>query len=699
MNTKSALLEIGTEEIPFSYIEPALAQMLTLADSLLKSRGLTFSEIKTFATPRRLAVLICELPEKSEDKTEELTGPSVKAGKDEQGNFTQAAKGFAAKNGVAPEKLSVKTTDKGEYFCFTKKTPGEKTAKLLAVIFEEIIRKLQFPKSMQWEESGFKFARPLRSIIALYDNKIIKFSIAGVKSSNKTTGLHTISQKQITVSSADKYLVTLKNNCVIADNADRKALIGRIIESAAKRAKANALLDDELLNEVNFLVEHPVAIVGSFDEKYLELPPEVLITCMRKKQKYFPVVDSKKHLTNHFIGVRNGMSEHQEIVREGYERVLEARLADSEFFYKKDTASKLEAKIEKLKGIMFQKELGTVHDKIGRVTRIADYLLNNVKDGQAIRSEIWDLGRACGLLKADLVTEMVFEYPELQGIAGRIYAGKDNEAQKTVRAIEEHYMPLTAEGKLPSTELGAVFSIADKIDTIVGDFAAGLIPSGSADPYGLRRQSVGVLRIIREKKIQVNIKELVAKAFEFLPENLKKNPGVISQVSEFFRQRLEGILENAGYRFDEVRAVLSKGISDLALIEDKLSALKAIRKQPDFVALSSAFKRSANILKQADKMKLVVYDSVDKELFKEDAERALFEKISSMRAEIEALKAQRNFPAVLLKMVELKPDVDMFFEKVMVMAEDEKLKTNRLALLKYTTGIFFDLLDFSQLQD
>lgn len=696
---KTALLEIGTEEIPAGYIEPALAQMKANAEAILAAKGLTHGEIKAYATPRRLALLIAQLPDKSQDKSEDFMGPSMKAGKDEQGNFTQAAKGFASKYGVTPDKLAVKKTDKGEYFGFTKKTPGEKTEKILPQVFTDIILKINFPKSMIWEQSKFRFARPVRSLTALYGEKSLKLSIADVKASNKTSGLHTISQKKITISSADKYASIMKNNCIVVNQEERKEIIRKTVDAAAKRAKDSALMDEALVDEVTYLVEHPVAILGDFDEKYLKLPPEVLITCMRKKQKYFPVLDSKKHLTNHFIGVRNGVSEYQDIVREGYERVLEARLADAEFFYVKDSSSKLETKIEKLKGVMFQKELGTVHDKMLRVEKIAGYLLDSVQGCGHIRAGIGDLNKACMLAKADLVTEMVFEYPELQGIAGRIYAAKDGVPQDTAKAIEEHYMPLSAEGKLPASDFGIILSIADKIDTLTGDFAAGLIPSGSADPYGLRRQAAGILRMVRERKLPVNMEELVARAFALLPEHLRKNPAVPKQVMDFMKQRLEGVLEAGGYKFDEVRAVLAKGMNDLSDIELRLAALKAMRKQPDFQPLITAFKRSANILKQADKLNLKVPSEVSQALFREEAERSLFARVNGMRADIEALKKNRDYSEVLYRMVGIKPDVDMFFDKVMVMVEEQDLKLNRLALLKYATGIFFELMDFSLLQE
>ncbi|MCK9583200.1 MAG: glycine--tRNA ligase subunit beta, partial [Endomicrobiales bacterium] len=367
---KPALLEIGFEEIPAAYIQPAMAQAKTLCEKLLAENALNAQEIEIFATARRITLLISGLAEKSAERTEEFVGPSLKAGIDANGGFTGAAKGFASKHGIKPEALLKVQTEKGEYLAVKKVIPGEKTQNLLSVIFTAIISQLYFPKTMVWEGSGFRFARPLRNIVALFGDKTVKLQLAGVKASNTTFGLHTSGTKSIAIKSPEKYLSTLRNNCIIASTIERRTALVKAVSSAAKRLKCIAIPDEDLFDEVNFLVEHPVAVVGNFDEKYLSIPKEVLINCMRKKQKFFALENEQGELTNNFIGIRNGISEYQDVVRDGYERVLKARLADAEFFFNKDTATPLFNKVEKLNGVVFQKELGTVYEKMQRVIKI-----------------------------------------------------------------------------------------------------------------------------------------------------------------------------------------------------------------------------------------------------------------------------------------------------------------------------------------
>ncbi|MHB9154353.1 MAG: glycine--tRNA ligase subunit beta, partial [Endomicrobiales bacterium] len=673
---KNALLEIGTEEIPSSYLEPARRQMAVLAEQLFKARRLGYEKIAVYATPRRLTLFVEKLEEKSEDRVEEVTGPAARAGRDEQGNFTMAAKGFAARHGVPAEKLVIKATEKGEYLCVSKKIPGEKTEKVLPGIFPEIIKKLYFPKTMVWEASHFRFARPVRSFVALYGERVIRFSLAGVKSANWTIGLHVLSMKKIAINLPERYLTLLRNNCVIADQDERREILDRIIESTAKRAKGSVLKDEALVEEVNYLVEHPVAVLSRFDEKYLQLPPEILVTCLRKKQKCFAMQDASGRLQNHFIGIRNGISEHQDVVREGYERVLEARLADAGFFFHKDTRTPLAGKFEKLKGVVFQQKLGTVHDKVLRVQALAAFL-NESLGG---RVEPSTLETAARLMKADLVTEMVFEYPELQGIVGRIYAGHDGEGQEVARSVEEHYWPLSAEGKLPEGDLATMLSLADKLDTLAGDFAVGLVPTGSADPYGLRRMATAVVRLLLEKQLPLRLRPLVEKAFSLLPEHFRGEGAAQGQVLDFLRQRLENLLEAAGYRFDEVRAVLATGFDEVTDAKARLDALKKIRGEKDFEPLAVAFKRALNILKQAEKNKIAVPQAVSAELLKEEQEKDLYAGVQKMEADIAVLLEKREYTAALQKMVGLKGAVDGFFDKVMVMAEDAALRANRLAI-------------------
>lgn len=691
---KNALLEIGTEEIPASYIEPAREQLGKSCEEFLNSHKLSFGQIKTYATPRRIALYIENLVDKSEDRIEEIMGPSVKAGKDANGNFTPASNGFAQKHCICAEKLAVKTTEKGEYFCVQKKIPGEKTETLLKTAFPKMIKNLYFPKTMVWEQSCFRFARPIRTIIALYGEKTVKFTLADIKSANYTVGLHATTSKKIIITHPERYVTVLQNNCVIVRPEERKEVLRKIIDSTVKRIKCAAIVDESLLDEVNYLVEHPVAVLCRFDERYLILPPEVLITCLRKKQKCFAVEDAKGGLTNYFVGIRNGISENQDIVKEGYERVLSARLNDAEFFFHQDTNSPLISKTPKLKGINFQEKLGTVYDKVIRLKQISKFLNNalglNVDEGI--------IEKGVELSKADLVTNMIFEYPELQGIMGRIYAKYDNEPDEVCNAIEEHYLPLTNDGKLPKTQAGILLSISDKLDTLTGDFSAGLAPSGSADPYGLRRMATGVLRIMLEKKLSVSIRTIVEKAFSLLPEQAKANGQAIEQVLEFFKQRLENLWQGQEYRFDEIRAVISAGYDNIIDADMRLSALKQIRQMPDFDLLAGAFKRASNILKQADKLKIKFNESVNEELFREEAEKKLYLAVKQIESEIQSMIQAKQYLPVLKLLVGIKPSVDEFFDKVMVMCDDESIKANRLTLLNYISKLFFRLLDFSQLQ-
>jgi len=695
---KNALLEIGTEELPASYIEPALRQMTQLAEKYFAARGLACGRFATYATPRRLTLFIEGLAEKSDDRVEEITGPAARAGRDAAGNFTLAAKGFAGKHGIAPEDLAIKTTDKGEYLCVRRKIPGEKAERIIAAVFPELIGTITFPKTMVWEPSHFRFARPIRSLVALYGDKVIRFTIAGVKSGNTTRGLHTVSTKKITVKSPDTYMTALRNNCVLVDSVERQTVVLKNIESAARRARGAAIADASLIAEVNFLVEHPVAVLGRFDEKYLKLPPEVLVTCLKKKQKCFAIDAADGTLSNFFIGIRNGISEYQETVREGYERVLTARLADAEFFFRKDTQTTLAAKTERLRRVVFQQKLGSVYDKIQRIEKIAVAVTGHCGSGSAFSVEPQDIAKASCLAKADLTTDMVFEYPELQGVIGRIYAQHDGEKEDISRAVEEHYRPLTAEGELPVTGIGTVLALADKIDTLVGDFAVGLIPTGSQDPYGLRRLASGIVRIILEKEVPLTLNDLIEAAFLLLPETIRQTTAVKAQVMDFFRQRLEGLWSAEGYRFDEIRAVTATGYSDIRDAARRLAALKQIRAQADFEPLAGAFKRASNILRQAEKMGIAVPDAVRDDLFRDEAERSLAAAVRQVSAGIQALINDKDYVPALQKMVGLKGDLDRFFDTIMVMVDDEAVRANRLAILRYTTALFFKILDFSMLQ-
>ncbi len=699
-NIKNALLEIGTEEIPSSYIEPALKQIEDLASKSFASSGLSYSEIKTYATPRRLVLMVNNLAEKSDDRVEEVLGPSLKAAKTPDGKFTQAAMGFAAKNGVKPEKLTVKTTDKGEYLCFIKKIKGEKTANLLQVIFPEIIKGISFPKTMVWEESGFKFARPVRSIIALYGKKIIKFRIADVKSSNWTIGLHASDSGKISIDSPENYLVKMKNKSVIVDQNERKEEIKKSIENAAKGV-GSAIEDEDLVNEVKYLVEYPSAVLCTFDKKYLDLPQEVLTVCMKKSQKCFAVNDKDGKFSNYFIGIRNGASKNQEIVKVGYEKVVVARLSDAEFFYHNDLRKGLQENFEKLKGIVFHKEIGTVYEKVERIKQIASFF--NKEFSMNIDDDT--LAKAVLFAKADLVSEMVFEYPELQGVMGKIYAQKLGESADIAQAVEQHYWPLSAGGKLPENRIAFLISLADRMDTLAANFSVGLEPSGSADPYGLRRAGIGFVRMVTENLPKQDLARAMDKAFDYLPESVKNNPKfkqAAGRLEQFFWQRIESLLEAEGYAPDEVKAVVNASkisrLNGLGTLQPKLDALRSAKQKGDFTSIAAVFKRINNIISQAMKQNIAIPAAVNEDLLTDDAENSLYKAVSKAKAEVEEYSEKAEYGKIFDKVLEIKPEIDNFFEKVMVMAEDENVKKNRFALLNYIKGIFRSFVDFSALQ-
>lgn len=699
-NIKNALLEIGTEEIPVSYIEPALKQMEDFAAKSLNFAGLKYEAVRTYATPRRLVLMIDGLESKSPDRVEEILGPALKAAKDAQGKFTQAAAGFANKNGVKPEKLSTKTTEKGEYLCFVKKIKGEKTEKLLSALFPEIIKNISFPKTMVWEESQFRFARPIRSIVSLYGKKVIGFRMAGVKASNRTIGLHASDNSVIVIDAPENYPLIMKNKSVIVDRNERKEEIRRTITAAVKNV-GKIIEDESLVDEINYLVEYPSAVLCSFEKKYLDLPQEVLTVCMKKSQKCFAVNDRDGKFTNYFVGVRNGISKNQDIVRSGYEKVVAARLADAEFFYHNDLRKGLRENFEKLKGVVFHKDIGTVLEKVERIKRIASFF--NREFHMDIDDEI--LAKAVMFAKADLVSEMVFEYPELQGIMGKIYARKLGESADIAQAVEQHYWPLSAGGKLPENKIAFLISAADKIDTLAANFSIGLEPSGSADPYGLRRAGIGFIRMVMENLPQQDLACAMDKAFDYLPESVKNNPGfknAAERLREFFWQRIESILESEGYAPDEVKAVVGASkahrMRALGTLRPKLDALKNAKLKGDFTSIAETFKRINNIINQAKKQNTDISGNINESLLKEMSERELFSAGKKAAAEVKDYISRAEYEKVFNKVLELKPAIDKFFETVMVMDKDEEVKKNRIALLNSLKNIFVSFVDFSALQ-
>ncbi|MFQ5866861.1 MAG: glycine--tRNA ligase subunit beta [bacterium] len=695
------LLEIGTEELPATCIEPALEQMEALSKKLFSEERIPFKDIKTYGTPRRLILFMREVARKQDDLILEVLGPSKKAAFDSEGNPTKAAIGFAKSQGVEVGDLVARKVEKGEYVFALKRESGRAALKVLIKILKQIISGISFPKSMRWPQSNIRFARPIRWILALYGTKTVNFSLGKLKAGRLTRGHSLLSSKPIMVKNIAEYEELLKNNYVIIDQEKRKKTIEKAISNAIRKIKGRLLEDKELLDEVNYLLEYPTAVVGRFDEKYLKLPPEVLITCLRHHHKYFSLLDGEGRLLPYFVGLRDGISEYMENVREGYQRVLSARLKDAEFFFEQDTKKKLDENVEKLKGVVFQEELGTLYEKTQRIIKLSD-IIAGLSNANCKKSTLKRIALLC---KADSVTEMVGEFPELQGIMGKEYATISGEEKIVADGIYEHHLPLSGGGELPHSIEGAIVSIADKVDTITGDFCVGFLPSGSQDPYGLRRQAQGVIRIILDKRLNLPLDILIneasgllRKSAHFTRQRLGKISEIKNQVLQFFRQRLESVLAEAGVKYDEIDATLAVGFSNLVDAELRVLSIHKLRKSPDFEAIIIAFKRARNILKQAEDWKIKVLSSQfnEKEL-KEAEEKRLFEGSNKIEKETEKFLKKREYQEAVEKLVSLRKPVDDFFDKVMVMVEDRQLRNNRLALLNKIVDLFCKVADFSKI--
>ncbi len=695
---KDVLLEIGAEEIPARFMPEALKALAAGAQKAFEGAGLSFQKLETFGTPRRLALLVHGLAERAAARTQEFLGPAAQA-KDPAGNWTPAAQGFARSQGTTPEKLEVKETDRGTRLSFVRRMEGEDAAALLPTLLPGLVRGLSFPKGMVWEESRFAFARPLRWILALHGVKPVKFPLAGLKSGVTTRGLRFRERRPLAVPAPAKYVSLLRDHCVIVDPVERRRLIEKQILQAVQTVKGRVPLETEgdLLDEVTHLVEHPVAVLGNFNPDFLDLPAEALVTSMKKHQKFFPVFDpSGQRLLPHFVGLRNGLSENQAVVREGYERVLAARLSDASFFFKTDRKRPLPDYGGDLKGISFLSPTLNLADKKDRVAALVSFLCHRLKMDDRTRSAA---SRIVELSKNDLATGMVGEFPELQGVMGRVYALADGEPPDVARGVEEHYWPLTAEGTLPSAATAALASLADKLDTLAGNFLIGKIPTGSQDPYGLRRASLGVLRILSERGWPLSLPDAIRSALQSLPDVLGDRLKAQKSLEDFFRRRWSALREAKGFRCDETLAVSSLRFDEVPDADKRLEALRAVRRHPDFEPLSTAFKRASNILAQARKKGAAINGEMDADRFSLPAEKSLHERWAAVRDRAERLLCEKNYGSALSALVELRRPVDDFFSGVVVMDPDAGLAANRLALLDRVVDLFRRVADFDKLQD
>jgi glycyl-tRNA synthetase beta chain len=691
--TKDALLEIGSEELPASFIGPGMRQLKALAEESLKASELSFDSVDVFGTPRRLAVVICGLAEHSPDQKKVVSGPPAGSAKDAQGQWTPAALGFARKQGLKPSDLTVDN----DRLTATLHIKGVATRRLLSDLYPQWISKLEFPKTMAWEPTRFRYARPIRWVTALYGTDLVPLSVCGVRSTRWTLGAGPWAPKKVPVSSAGKYAMILKNQCVLVDPAERRQVIRRIAEQAVKRV-GKVILTEVLLEEVANLIEHPVAIVGNFDPAYLQLPKEVLITCLVHHQKFFPVETSDGKLLPQFVGIRNGISVHQEIVKEGYERVLSARLADARFFFNQDRKTPLAAKAEALRGVAFQAKLGSLFDKKERVKRLLDVFAPPAPDSGGFEKA----KRVADLCKADLVTAMVGEFPELQGIMARLYAQADGEEAPVVQALEEHYWPITLSSPLPSSDIGARVALADKLDTLAGDFGVGLIPTGSADPYGLRRAAVGVLRILEDRKWPLTIEFLVSEAMNNQPVSDEEKAQAVGRLAEFLRQRFVAWAAERGFQPAVIAAILKTPQGFVSDDLDRMGRFQRVCQEPVFTALFESAKRVANIIKQAREKGRHPQDyAMLVERFTAEEEKRLWDCVVAFdRAYPQQGLDGTGYEAALRGLASFRDHLAEFFLKVMVFVDgDENLLQNRLALLFAINERFSRFADFSKLQN
>jgi glycyl-tRNA synthetase beta chain len=685
--SKELLFEIGTEEIPAGFLSKAVVDMEDIIRKMLTEKRIAFKDIRCMATPRRLILYIADLAERQEDQTIEKLGPAKKAAFDENGQPTKAATGFARGQGLEVSQLETITTDKGEYLGARKTITGQPIQELLPDILKDFMLAIPFRKSMRWASYDLRFARPVHWILALYGGDIIPLKIEDIESGNQSRGHRFMSPASFTVTDFKDYLNKARENFVIADPAERKKFILEEAQKSAAEVGGKLFYTDDLLETVSFIVEYPVIVRGSFEEDYLKIPKEVLTTTMISHQKYFPVVNNEGKLLPYFIAVSNTRPRDMAVVAKGNERVLRARLADASFFFEEDKKVPLEDRVESLKKVVFHTLLGTSHKKVLRFRKLAVKIASKVKP--SVKKNV---DRAALLAKADLESLMVGEFSELQGIMGREYARLAGEKPEIANAIYEHYLPIVAGGDLPQTDEGAIVGIADKIDTIAGFFSVGLPPTGTADPYALRRQALGIINIILFHRYSLGLNFLIDESLALLKDVLKKPADDIKKdILEFFKGRLQNQLISQGYAYDTVDAVLSTDLDELVEVIEKVKALEAFRQNPDFEPISIAFKRVDNILKD-------FHDGqIDVGLLSADAEINLFSSFDNIKTRVEKGIAEKDFGAALNKLAALRPSVDAFFDGVMVMDKDEKIRFNRLSLLAEISALFHKIADFSKI--
>lgn len=677
--SKDLLLEIGLEEMPARFVTQSMKQLGEKVSAFLTGLNIGFEDIYTYSTPRRLAVLVKNVSEAQEDINEEAKGPAKKIAQTEDGEWSKAAIGFAKGQGMTADDIYFKEIKGAEYAHVKKFVKGQETATLLSGL-EQVVLSLTFGKNMRWGSSDIRYVRPIKWVAALFGQNVIPFSVASVETGNQTAG-HRFLGEAAVIAEPEAYADTLKKQFVIADPAERRSMILAGLKELEQKNGWSVPVDESLLEEVNNLVEYPTALFGSFNEDFLALPEEVLITSMKEHQRYFPVKSTDGELLPHFITVRNGNDHAIEKVARGNEKVLRARLADADFFYKEDQKTPISDSLQKLGKIVYHEKIGTLSEKVARIRRITARLAELTNETDEVKSLA---DRAAEICKFDLVTQMVYEFPELQGVMGEKYARQKGEREEVAKAINEHYMPRSADDSVPATKTGALVSIADKLDTITACFAVGIIPTGSQDPYALRRQAAGIVQTMLEQEWEVPLSEVISAAIqEVLADKVgsKTAETLQEEILSFFSLRVKHILQEKGIRHDIIDAVIAKAAT-LANIKETAAVLMTHKEDANFKETMEALSRIVNISKKADSEQ-----AVNQDLFENDYEVELYKGFKQLQSEWnEAASAEARYGLL----ASLKPSIEHYFDHTMVMSEDEALKQNRLAVMKHVARFILE---------
>jgi glycyl-tRNA synthetase beta chain len=681
----SLLLEIGTEEIPARFLPVAIADLKSSAAAVFAEYRIACREIKSYATPRRLVLLVKGVAPMQNDAAREVFGPSKKVAYDAQGEPTKAATGFASSVGIPVSDLVVKTKGKGEYVAAVISESGAETKAVLPEMFRKIILSLRFPKSMRWGSGSMLFVRPIHWLVALCSQETVLVEIDGIKSGNMTRGHRFLSPASFQIKEVSSYMSLLENNFVVLDQEKREKIIRAGIDELSAKSGGRPVTDDGLLETVNFLVEYPVPVLCGFDREYLKLPKELLITVMKDHQKYFGIQDEDGNLLNSFIVISNTRADNNETVRTGAERVIKARFDDAKFYFHEDRKTPLIERVEALKNVTFHDKLGSLFSKTERIVSIASFLADALIPDQKDK-----LLRAARLAKADLITGVVREFPELQGVMGKYYATHDEEDRNASQALEEQYLPKSFAGTLPGTDLGALLSLSDKIDNIASFFSIGLMPTGSEDPFALRRQAMGIVSILIDRGYAISLETIFTKALQEVPVQAGRN--VSGEILDFLAQRLEFVLSSKEYGQDLSKAVLPLSrYCPLKAVIGRIEALKQFRGEEIYPSFLLAIKRVNNIIPKTD------LPALRSDLFLQEEEKDLYSKFAEVRERLSVLARQEKFAECFSVLSEITATVDSFFDKVLVMDKQQEIKLNRLALLKEIWTAASQLADFSKL--